>query len=70
MAPNIVPDKASVWYYVRGPKRSVIDEVYARLIKVANGAAMMTETTMKIEFLGGCHNTLPNKTLATVLHES
>lgn len=69
-APNIVPDKASVWYYVRGPKRSVIDEVYARLIKVANGAAMMTETTMKIEFLGGCHNTLPNKTLATVLHES
>lgn len=70
LAPNIVPDKASVWYYVRGPKRSVIDEVYARLIKVAKGAAMMTETEMEIEFLGGCHNTMPNKVLANVLYES
>lgn len=70
LAPNIVPDKASVWYYVRAPKRASIDETYNRLVKVANGAAMMTETELEIEFLGGCYNTLPNQVLTELLHDS
>ncbi|WP_337617755.1 peptidase dimerization domain-containing protein, partial [Desulfovibrio sp.] len=40
-APNIVPDNATVWYYVRAPKRETVDEVYDRLVKVAEGAALM-----------------------------
>lgn len=70
MAPNIVPDYAQVWYYVRAPKREMVEEVYQRLIKVAQGAAMMTETSLEIDFLGGCYPTLTNKVLANVIHEA
>ena len=70
MAPNIVPDRASVWYYVRAPRRDLIEEVYERLVKVAKGAAMMTETELEIDFKGGCYNTLNNKVLSEVMYES
>ncbi|MBR5284616.1 MAG: peptidase dimerization domain-containing protein, partial [Clostridia bacterium] len=67
-APNIVPDKASVWYYVRGGSREAIEECYNRLVKVAEGAAHMTETEMEIEFLGGCYNCLDNEYMARMVH--
>jgi len=68
-APNIVPDRAAVWYFVRGMSRAAIDDVYERLCKVARGAAMMTETEVEIEFLGGCYNTMPNVYMANMTHE-
>jgi len=45
-AANIVPGHASVQYMVRAPKKDVAHEVFARLVKVARGAAMMTETSV------------------------
>jgi len=66
-APNIVPDHASVWYYVRAQQRANVEETYARLCRVARGAAMMTETEVEIEFLGGCYNTLENHTLSDLI---
>lgn len=69
-APNIVPDSATVWYYVRAPRREKVDEVYQRLIKVAEGAAHMTETKLEINFLGGCYQTLNNHVLAKVVHDA
>ena len=69
-APNIVPDRASVWYYVRAMSREAIEDTYDRLVKVAKGAAMMTETELEIEFLGGCYNTQPNRVLTDVAHEA
>lgn len=69
-APNIVPDKASVWYYVRALSRNAVEDAYARLIKVAQGAAMMTDTEVRVEFLGGCYNTLQNKVLVDLVHET
>ena len=68
-APNIVPDNASVWYYVRAQSREAIDDTYRRLVLVAEGAAHMTETQLEIEFLGGCYNTLGNEVLAQVAHD-
>ena len=69
MAPNIVPDRASVWYYVRAPKRELVNEVYDRLVKVAKGAAMMTETEVEIDFKGGCYETMNNKVLVNVMYD-
>ena len=37
-----------------------------RVDKIAQGAAMMTETTVKKRFIDGCSNTVPNKTLETL----
>lgn len=69
-APNVVPDRAAVWYYVRALSREAVEDTYKRLIKVAKGAAMMTDTGLEIEFLGGCYNTLQNKTLVELVHRT
>lgn len=69
VAPNIVPDKASVWYYVRAMSRESIEDTYRRLIDVAEGAAKMTGTTVEVEYKGGCYETMPNHVLVDLLHE-
>ena len=69
-APNIVPDKAAVWYYVRAFSREAIEDTYNRLVKVAEGAAHMTETELEIEFLGGCYNTQNNKVVLQAAHDA
>lgn len=69
-APNIVPNFAQTWYYVRAKNRQAVDEVYARLVDVAKGAALMTGTRVEVALQGGCWPTLQNKTLALVLDEA
>lgn len=53
-APNIVPDKASAWYFVRAPHISDVKETLSRIYKIAQGAALMTETEVDIEQGCGC----------------
>ena len=66
-APNVVPDFAEVYYYVRHPKRDAVVKIFDRVIKAANGAAMGTETTMDYEIIGGTHDLLLNTTLAEAM---
>lgn len=65
--PNIVHPEAEVWYYIRAPYRESVDGVTERLIKIAKGAAMMTETEVEVEFLSGCYHTLSNDALGELL---
>jgi len=65
--PNVVPDYARSWYYVRAPERDQLEPIYKRILKIAEGAAMMTETGLKVEFLGGCYNKLPNRALSELV---
>jgi len=65
--PNVVPDYARSWYYIRAPERDQVDHIYARILKIAEGAALMTETTLKVEFLTGVYNNLPSKVLSGVV---
>lgn len=67
LQPNVVPGEASVWYYVRAPQRSEVEEIYERVLKCADGAATMTETTYDVELLEGIYNVLPNHVLEHVL---
>lgn len=69
-APNIVPAYAQSWYYVRAPHREQVEDIYSRLLKIAEGAAMMTGTTVEVEFIAGCYDPLPNESIAKVLHTS
>ncbi|WP_034589263.1 amidohydrolase [Enterocloster asparagiformis] len=68
-APNVVPEKASVLYYVRAMSRENVDDAFKRLIRCAEGAAWMTETKMEMEVTGGCYNTMSNMVLAEVFQE-
>ena len=69
-APNVVPDEAEVHYFVRAPERHQVDELYERLINVAKGATLMTDTTMEIDFLSGTYNTWYNDIVDDVILES
>jgi aminobenzoyl-glutamate utilization protein B len=66
-APNIVPDFAEVYFYVRNPKKDIVVEVFDRVVKAAEGAALGTGTTMDYEIIGGTHDLLINNTLATAM---
>jgi aminobenzoyl-glutamate utilization protein B len=70
MAPNVVPDFAEVWYYVRAPKRADVREISQRLYKIAEGAAMMTETTMEYELVAGCYDVIANRVLGKLMHQN
>jgi aminobenzoyl-glutamate utilization protein B len=69
-APNVVPDFAEVYYYVRHPKRKDAVEIFDRVVKAAEGAALGTGTTMKYDIIGGTHDLLINKTLAEVMQSN
>ncbi|MCC6018883.1 MAG: peptidase dimerization domain-containing protein, partial [Candidatus Verstraetearchaeota archaeon] len=62
--PNIVPPYARSWYYVRAPEREQVEEIYNWILDIAKGAALMTQTQHKVEFITGCYNMIQNKTLA------
>lgn len=68
-APNVVPDFAEVYYYVRHPKREDVVSIFDRVEKAAEGAAMGTGTKMDFEIIGGTHDLLLNKTLAEVMQK-
>ncbi|MBC7231979.1 MAG: amidohydrolase [Chloroflexi bacterium] len=68
-APNVVPAYAQVWYYVRAPMREQVEEIYARMLDIAKGAALMTGTTYDVDFLTGGYDMLPNDTLCELLLE-
>jgi len=69
-APNTVPDNAGSWYYIRARSLDTVQAVYERLVRVAEGAARMTDTELEVEFMGGCHETLPNMVVAELLHQA
>lgn len=69
-APNVVPEKAEAYYYVRHRDPQVVRDVMERVKKAAEGAALATETKVSFEQTGGVYNMLPNETLAKVMDEN
>ncbi len=65
--PNIVPEYARSWYYVRAPEREQVEYIYEWVVDIARGAAMMTRTRLEVEFLEGIYNLIPNRTLAELV---
>ena len=68
-SPNVVQDHATVRYEVRAPYVSQLKELFERVVKVAKGAAMMTETEMNYDLCMAFTEYLPNKALAAVADE-
>jgi aminobenzoyl-glutamate utilization protein B len=69
-APNVVPAFAEVYYYIRHPEMDVVKDIFNRVAKAAEGAAMGTGTTMDYEVIHGVYNLLPNQILSTNLYEN
>ncbi len=69
-APNVVPDFAEVYYYVRHPKREAVVDIFDRVVKAAEGAAMGTGTTVDYEIIGGTHDLLLNRSLGEAMQKN
>ena len=67
--PNVVPAFAKTWYYIRGKDRETVNQVTDRVIKIAQGAALMTETKLDYEFLSRSYSTLVNFTLCKLYQD-
>jgi aminobenzoyl-glutamate utilization protein B len=68
--PNIVPPEAEVWYFIRAHQRDELEDVLRRIRKIAQGAALMTETTMDEVFNGACSSFLNNHYLADLQNQA
>lgn len=68
IAPNVVQARASVRYLVRARELDEMHALFARVKKIAEGAALMTETALRCEVAAGAANLLGNTTLERVMH--
>jgi len=68
--PNVIPDVASVWLWIRDSKRSGVAEVEERMKEVAKGAAQMTRTQVEFQMENGLYELLVNETGAKTLHKN
>lgn len=69
-APNVVPDFAEVYYYARHEDRNIVIDIFDRIKKAAEGAALGTGTTYDYEMIGGTHDLLPNITLQKIMYDN
>jgi aminobenzoyl-glutamate utilization protein B len=67
-APNVVQARATVRYLVRARELPELRKLLARVRKVAEGAALMTETTMRSAIVSGDANLIGNTPLEALMH--
>ena len=69
-APNIVPERAQVYYYVRHPEKEQAVKLFERVSNAARAAALGTDTQVDIEVMHGNYAVLPNYTLSRVVYDN
>ncbi len=68
--PNVVPSKASVWYFFRERTYEDMKSMYESGIKIANGAAMMTDTKVNYQIIGTAWPGYFNKPISEAMHKN
>lgn len=68
--PNVVQSEAELYYTVRAPKLTQAKEIFERLVKVAEGAATMTETAVDYRITAAMAETLTNVSLERLMHKN
>jgi len=68
IAPNVVQAHARVRYSIRARDLPGMNELVERVHKIAQGAALMTETSMEMRIISAVSNVLPNTPLEETLH--
>jgi aminobenzoyl-glutamate utilization protein B len=70
VAPNVVPDLAQMDLMARNPSNTTLAEIWDRILKISQGAALMTGTTVEVNDVGSDANIIPNKALAEVAQKN
>ena len=68
-SPNVVQAKAAVLYQIRAPKPGQVRDVYERLVNIAKGAALMTDTKLEVVFDKASSNVLLNDVMGALVYE-
>jgi aminobenzoyl-glutamate utilization protein B len=68
--PNVVPSKATVWYFIREIEPDGIRENFETLQRIAEGAAMMTDTTVSRRIVGAAYPRHFNKPIALAMDDN
>ena len=68
--PNVVPSSATVWYFIREITAQGIHENFNTLQRIAEGAAMMTDTTVQRKIIGTAYPRHFNKPIALAVGEN
>ena len=69
-APNVVPDFAEVYYYVRHPESAEVQRLFERVVEAAEGAALGTGTQVEYEVIHGIHALLPNDAVQRAMYQN
>ncbi|WNK53255.1 M20 family metallopeptidase [Pantoea agglomerans] len=67
VSPNVVQADAEVLYLIRAPELPQAQAIYERVINIARGAALMTDTTLTVRFDKACSDYVPNRALEAVM---
>jgi aminobenzoyl-glutamate utilization protein B len=68
--PNIIPDKGQIWWFVRDASMPAAKETYDKLLKIAEGAALMTGTTWDVKYAASGWPQLSNRTIAEAIQKN
>src|SRR5262249_734431 len=66
--PNVVPPYAEVWYYLRADHFDEVEALFARLLDIAKGAALMSGSEVTHSVQSENHEVLVNRPLAELIH--
>lgn len=70
IAPNVVQARAKVRYLIRAEDLAALTELVARVRKIADGAALMTETTVTTAVVSAVSNLMGNDPLEALMDEN
>ena len=68
--PNIIPDFGEIWWFVRDANAPWAKENFDKLVNIGKGAALMTGTTMDMEFVASAWPQLANKVMAEAIQKN
>ncbi|MFQ5876078.1 MAG: amidohydrolase [Acidobacteriota bacterium] len=66
--PNVVPDRARLWCWVRDEKRARVDELLERIRGIARGAALAAGVESRVRVQSGAYELLVNLAGARAMH--
>jgi aminobenzoyl-glutamate utilization protein B len=68
--PNIIPDTGQIWWFVRDASMPAAKQTYDKLVKIAEGAALMTGTTYDVKYAASAWPQLVMKSMAEVIQKN
>lgn len=69
-APNVVPAKATVWYFIRADKHQDVEAYFKWINDIARGAALMSRTKLELKIDTDCHELITNVPISELMHRN